>query len=49
MLADGAPAIVGDALAAAVAALTGIAATTGFCLGCRHSSQVRLVQRRDLV
>jgi hypothetical protein len=49
VLAGGAPAVVGYTLAAVVAALAAIAATTGFCLGCRLYGQVRLVQRLDLV
>jgi hypothetical protein len=37
--------VVGYALAGVVAALAGLAATTGFCLGCRMYRQVQFVQR----
>ncbi|WP_340100899.1 DUF4395 domain-containing protein [Salinibaculum salinum] len=41
--------VVGYALAGLVAALAGLAATTGFCLGCRMYRQVQFFQRLGIV
>ncbi|MFC7134197.1 MULTISPECIES: DUF4395 domain-containing protein [Salinibaculum] len=41
--------LAGYALAATVAALAGLAASTGFCLGCRMYRQVQFVQRLGIV
>lgn len=45
----GAIAVPGYALAGVVAVLAGLAATTGFCLGCRLYGQLALARRLNLV
>lgn len=42
-------ALIGYALAGIVAVLAGLAATTGFCLGCRLYREVRFLQRTGIV
>jgi hypothetical protein len=49
VLVGGPFALAGYALAGVVAVLAGLAATTGFCLGCRLYGQLAIARRLDLV